>query len=179
MISFRSLSTWVQPKLKVVPIGRDAFRRICSKFATGVAVATVLDAEGAPHGLTVNSFTSVSCDPPLVLICIDYDATVFPQFRAARHFGINVLSEEQRDLSVRFAERGRDRFNGTSWVAGTTGVPLLPGVLASLECEVAQVVEAGDHAVFIARLVDARVSDGRPLLYFDSGYRSISEPDSR
>ncbi len=173
------MSTWVQPKLKTSPIGRDAFRRICSKFATGVAVATVIDAEGAPHGLTVNSFTSVSCDPPLVLICIDYNATALPLFRAARHFGINILSEKQRDVSVRFAERGHDRFNGTPWFPGTTGVPLLPEALASLECEVTQVVEAGDHAVFIAGLVGARVSDGRPLLYFDSGYRSIREPDSR
>lgn len=154
------------------------FRRICSQFATGVAVATVLDAEGAPHGLTVNSFTSVSCNPPLVLICLDYKATVLPLFRLTRHFGINILSEEQRDVSERFAERGRDRFNGTPWVAGTTGVPLLPGALASLECEITQVVEAGDHAVFIARLTGARVSEGRPLLYFQSGYRRIGEPES-
>src|SRR4051794_34060462 len=88
----------------------DEFRRACGRFATGVAVATVLDAQSAPHGLTVSSFTSVSLDPPLVLICLGHAVTCVDLFRAAKHFGINVLAAGQRELSDKFARKGEDRF---------------------------------------------------------------------
>jgi flavin reductase (DIM6/NTAB) family NADH-FMN oxidoreductase RutF len=150
------------------------FRRTCGRFATGVAIATVSDEEGAPHGMTVNSFTSVSLVPPLVLFCVDYSANLLPMFRSARHYGLSVLSEEQQALSNRFAQRGQDRFDGVAWVAGEHGVPLIPGALAHLECEVRQVIDAGDHAVFIGEVVGADVSPGRPLLYFESGYQRLA-----
>src|SRR5690349_9317331 len=88
----------------------EEFRRACGRFATGVTVATVIDRKGVPHGLTVSSFTSVSLDPPLILICLGHAVTVIDAFRGASHFGINVLEESQRDLSERFARRGFDRF---------------------------------------------------------------------
>jgi flavin reductase (DIM6/NTAB) family NADH-FMN oxidoreductase RutF len=151
------------------------FRRCCSRFATGITIASVLDAEGQPHGLTVNSFTSVSLEPPLVLICIDYASNVLPMFRAASHFGVNILNAGQQELSARFATRGMDRFDGVPWTAGDTGVPLIPGALAHFECAVRNVVEAGDHAVFLAEAV--RVALGEqdvPLVYFDSRYRLLT-----
>jgi flavin reductase (DIM6/NTAB) family NADH-FMN oxidoreductase RutF len=150
------------------------FRRCCAKFATGVTIATVLDASGVPHGLTVNSFTSVSLAPPLVLICIDYSSNVLPLFRGARHYGINVLAADQQELSTRFATRGQDRFDGVDWTPGRTGVPLIPGVLAQIECAVRNVIEAGDHAVFLAEVVRVEHQPGRPLLYFDSGYGRLA-----
>jgi flavin reductase (DIM6/NTAB) family NADH-FMN oxidoreductase RutF len=150
------------------------FRRCCSKFATGVTVATVMDAAGAPHGLTVNSFTSVSLVPPLVLICIDYSSNVLPMFRQATHYGINILGVEQRDLSTRFAMRGQDRFDGVAWQPGETNVPLIADALAYFECAVRHVVEAGDHAIFVAQVERAVHREGKPLLYFDSGYRSLA-----
>lgn len=149
------------------------FRRTCARFATGIAIATVNDEEGAPHGMTVNSFTSVSLVPPLVLFCVDYSANLLPLFRLARYYGLSVLSEEQEFLSSRFAQRGQDRFDGVDWFAGQMGVPLIPGALAHLECEVRQVVEAGDHAIFIAEVVTAGTAGGQPLLYFDSNYRHL------
>ena len=99
------------------PVGSEEFRRACGRFANGVTVASVLDANGAPHGLTVSSFTSVSLDPPLILICLGHAVTAIQHFRAATHFGINVLSEEQRALSERFARKGYDRFDGVEWHA--------------------------------------------------------------
>ena len=151
-------------------VSEEAFRRACAKFATGVAVATTCDAEGVPHGITVNSFTSVSLEPPLVLICIDYRSVALPHFREARSYGINVLSLAQRELSNRFAQRSEPRFDGVEWHAGLSGIPLLDGALAHFECELGQVVEAGDHAVLIAEVVHASSIDGEPLLYFASGY---------
>lgn len=156
--------------LEVTP---DEFRRACGRFATGVAIATVLDAQGAPHGLTVSSFTSVSLEPPLVLICLGHAVTVIQSFRAAKHFGINVLAASQREVSDRFARKGEDRFNGTPWIAGATGVPLLPGALAAIECAVERIVAAGDHDVLIGRMVRAQVAEGAPLVYFASRYREL------
>jgi flavin reductase (DIM6/NTAB) family NADH-FMN oxidoreductase RutF len=159
-------------ELRGVPA--DAFRRACGRFATGVAVATVLDRQGAPHGLTVSSFTSVSLDPPLVLICLGHDVTVIDAFRAARFFGINVLTEAQRELSERFARKGSDRFDGLPWHPGSTGVPLIPGALAAMECVAEQRIPSGDHDIFIGRLVDTRLGEGKPLLYFSSRYHSLA-----
>lgn len=153
----------------------DEFRRACGRFATGVTVATVLDSQSAPHGLTVSSFTSVSLDPPLVLICLGHAVTCIDAFRAASHFGLNVLSEAQRPLSERFARKGHDRFGGTPWERGETGVPLLPGSLARIECAVHDRFVSGDHDILVGRMVHARVAEGDPLLYFASRYREIRE----
>src|SRR3954453_11062642 len=139
----------------VAVIDAQAFRRTCAKFATGIAIATVRGRDGSPHGLTVNSFTSVSCCPPLVLICIDYRCNILSHFRASSWYGINVLSTEQQDISVRFAERLGDRFDGIDWSPGQTGVPLIAGCVATFECCVNQVVEAGDHAILIAEVAAA------------------------
>jgi flavin reductase (DIM6/NTAB) family NADH-FMN oxidoreductase RutF len=156
------------------PFTADLFRRVCSQFATGVAIATVLDEFGVPHGLTINSFTSVSLDPPLVLICIDYRSAILQRFRRASHFGINVLTAMQRDLSNRFATKPDDRFDGITWQAGLSGVPLIEGSLANFECLNRQVVESGDHAIFIGEVVAAESNTGEPLLFFDSSYRLLA-----
>jgi flavin reductase (DIM6/NTAB) family NADH-FMN oxidoreductase RutF len=153
----------------------DEFRRACGRFATGVTVATVLDTQSVPHGLTVSSFTSVSLDPPLVLICLGHAVTCIEAFRAASHFGLNVLSAAQRPISEKFARKGHDRFDGTPWQRGETGVPLLPGCLAQIECEVHQRFASGDHDIFVGRMVRAEAADGDPLLYYASRYRDIRE----
>jgi flavin reductase (DIM6/NTAB) family NADH-FMN oxidoreductase RutF len=150
-----------------------SFRRACSRFATGITIATVMAADGTPQGFTANSFTSVSADPPLVLICIDRRANVLPHFSEAEYFAINVLSVEQKELSMRFAARGQDRFSGVEWRPGAGQVPLLDGSLAQFECARRQVWEAGDHLVFLGEVVMARHNDGAPLLYYASGYREL------
>ena len=155
------------------PVSSEEFRRACGRFATGVTVATVLDAKGAPHGLTASSFTSVSLHPPLVLLCLAETATAISHFRAASYFGINVLAAGQQALSERFARKGHDRFQGVEWQAGATGVPLLPGVLAALECGVHRIVPMGDHDILVGEVVRVQVNEGDPLVYFASGYREL------
>ena len=149
------------------------FRRACGRFATGIAIATVLDGRGRPHGLTVSSFTSASLDPPLILICLGHRISAIDAFRASPHFGINVLAGDQRDLAERFARKTQDRFDGLNWRRGKTGVPLLPGVLAAIECAVRQRIAAGDHDVFVGEMVGARVAAGAPLIHFASHYRCL------
>jgi flavin reductase (DIM6/NTAB) family NADH-FMN oxidoreductase RutF len=151
----------------------DEFRRACGRFATGVTIASVLDANGAPHGLTVNSFTGVSLDPPLILICLGHAVTCIDAFRQSRHFGINVLAADQRDLSDKFARKGHDRFDGLEWYRGASGVPLLPGVLAAIECRVHQRITSGDHDIFVGEMVSAKTEEGEPLVYFVGRYRQL------
>jgi len=151
----------------------EEFRRACGRFATGVTIASVMDSQGTPHGLTVSSFTSVSLHPPLILICLGHAVTAIQHFRAATHFGINVLADGQQALSDHFARRGHDRFEGLPWSPGVTGVPILPGVLAAMECAVHRIVPMGDHDILVGEMVHAEVGDGQPLLYFASAYRHL------
>jgi flavin reductase (DIM6/NTAB) family NADH-FMN oxidoreductase RutF len=157
------------------PVTSEEFRRACGCFATGISIASVLDAKGAPHGLTVNSFASVSLEPPLVLICLAHSVTIIDHFRVAKYFGINILAENQRDLSDRFARKGQDRFDGLEWHPGETGVPLLDGVMAAIECAVHQRITSGDHDIFVGEMLSARVAGGDPLIYFASRYRGLAE----
>jgi flavin reductase (DIM6/NTAB) family NADH-FMN oxidoreductase RutF len=149
------------------------FRRACAQFCTGIAIASAVDSHGQPHGMTINSFTSVSIDPPLVLICVDRTSNLLPIFEEYGRYGLSFLGAGHREISSRFAQRGQDRFEGVRWLAGSTGVPLIPGALAHLECRITKRVAAGDHAILIAEAVSADIHTGSPLLYFESGYRKL------
>ncbi len=155
-------------------VSSDEFRRACGRFATGVAIAAVLDARGAAHGLTVSSFTSVSLNPPLVLICLGHEVTMIEEFRRATHFGISILREQDRDISNRFATRGLDRFDGVAWHRGSSGAPLIDGALAAMECETHQRIASGDHDILVGRVVATRIEEGAPLLYYASRYRKLA-----
>jgi flavin reductase (DIM6/NTAB) family NADH-FMN oxidoreductase RutF len=158
-------------------VAPQAFLRACAQFSTGVAIATVVDARGAPHGMTVNSFTSVSLEPPLVLICIDHKARIHEQFMTCNAFALNILREDQQELSTHFARPADDRFGAVDWTAGETGVPLIPEVLATMECVVDRRIESGDHTILIGEVVNAVRHEGRPLIYFSSSYRSLNYPE--
>jgi flavin reductase (DIM6/NTAB) family NADH-FMN oxidoreductase RutF len=138
-----------------------------------VAIATVRAQDGEPQGMTVSSFTPVSIQPRLVLVCIDFGSAVHPHFRSNAHFAVNVLSEDQAGLSVRFSNEPEGRFEGIDWYSGTTGAPLLSGALAIFECRVKETVEAGDHAILIGEVICAGSREGKPLVYFNRNYRVL------
>lgn len=149
------------------------FRRACGAFATGVCVAAVVGRDGKPHGLTVNSFTSVSLEPPLVLVCVGHKAASHGPFANAETFAVNVLGAEQQELSARFASSHPNRFEGIEWEHGELGAPVLGGALAVLECEMREKIEAGDHTVFVGLVRRAVVREGAPLIYFSGKYREL------
>jgi flavin reductase (DIM6/NTAB) family NADH-FMN oxidoreductase RutF len=149
------------------------YRRTCAQFATGITVVTTLDSGRHPHGITVNSFSSVSLDPPLVLVSIDLRNAILGHFISSEWFAINVLAEHQEDLSRRFSSPSENRFLGVEWTARVSGVPLLAGVLAQLECLVVRTFEVGDHTVLIGEVKGAGYREGKPLVFFDSGYRRL------
>jgi flavin reductase (DIM6/NTAB) family NADH-FMN oxidoreductase RutF len=157
------------------PVNQAEFKHACGRFATGITIASVRDAAGTPHGLTVNSFTSVSLVPPLILICLGHAVSVIDAFRQATHFGVSILAEDQKKLSERFARKGHDRFDGVAWHPGQTGVPLLDGVLGTIECSCHQRFTSGDHDIVVGEVVHTRIcDDARPLIYFASHYRSLT-----
>jgi flavin reductase (DIM6/NTAB) family NADH-FMN oxidoreductase RutF len=152
------------------------FRRACAHFATGVCVLTACNREGSPHGLTVNSFSSVSLEPPLVMAAIAHSSTQLAGFDDAEFFGVNILTEKQRSLSVYFATREPGRFDGIPWAAGKTGAPVLEETLGVIECRTVQRFDAGDHRILVGEAVTASVHQGRPLLFYKSGYAGLTVP---
>ena len=145
-------------------------RRALGRFATGVTIVTTCTDDGRLEGLTANSFSSVSLDPPLVLWSLQRNARSLPSFMAARWFVVNVLGSHQSELSTRFARSAGDRFAGLAFSAGLGGCPVLEDGIAHFECSVYDRVEAGDHVIFLGRVERMRHRDGVPLLYSSGRY---------
>ena len=156
-----------------------AFRDALGAFATGVAVATTLSAKATPVGITVNSFTSVSLVPPLVLISVGRSNLSFSQFQRCRHFAVNVLSAEQRGISQRFAVRAENKWRDIAVRAGAFGSPILDDALAVFECEVERRNKAGDHTILLGRIVafNSR-QNGEPLIFYRGAYNRLWDGDS-
>jgi 3-hydroxy-9,10-secoandrosta-1,3,5(10)-triene-9,17-dione monooxygenase reductase component len=159
-------------------IQADVFRRVMGHFVTGVTVVSAFDLD-QPAGITVNALSSVSLDPPLVMIALDRRRFLTPIVRAAGRYAVNILSEDQQALSDCFAGApvtpGRDSFCGAAWHRGETGLPLIDGAIATIECTVVETFSAGDHDLFIGR-VDTLASahdHPMPLLYYRRRYLRI------
>src|SRR5260221_12609767 len=163
------------PPSGVTTLDVAELRQTLGSFATGIAVATTLDAKGIPKGFTANSFTSVSLDPPLVLVCIDKAASCYPAFATTAHFGINILCEDQQHVSRAFASRSADKFAGMPWVAGITGSPIFPDSSAWLDCELHDRLEAGDHLIVIGKVLNFGHSpEKQPLGYHRGSYTALA-----
>ena len=157
-------------------VGSDArtLRDALGCFATGVTIVTAMSPDGAPIGLTANSFTSVSLDPPLLLVCIANSAGSATALREATSFGVNVLQIGQQPASNRFAGKGQDRFAEADWTTGENGVPLLTGSLSAFECTTHAIHDGGDHFILVGHVTRAAFEPRRdPLLYFRGKYRRL------
>ncbi|MEP6565827.1 MAG: flavin reductase, partial [Mesorhizobium sp.] len=146
------------------------FRRALGSFLTGVTIVTTIGAEGEPRGFTANSFTSVSLDPPLVLVCIAKKALGHGAFSTSRGFAINILSESQKTESGIFASKAADKFAAVAWQSGQTGNPLIDGSVAVFDCAMEQLVDAGDHSILIGRVRDFTHNGAQPLGYCRGTY---------
>jgi flavin reductase (DIM6/NTAB) family NADH-FMN oxidoreductase RutF len=156
-----------------VAIDQYTFRAVLGRFATGVTVVTTVDDRCADHGMTVSAFCSLSLEPPLVLICIDKTASVYPALAGAASFAVNILASGQEALSRRFAEHLENRFEGIGFARGRTGAPLLHDALAHLECETRARHDGGDHTIIVGEVIAAAAHAGRPLLYYRGGYAQL------
>jgi len=150
-------------------------RNVFGHFATGVTVITTQDKSGAPSGLTANAFTSLSLDPPLVLICVDKKAQCYSCFEESKLFAVNFLGEEQEKIARRFATKGAEKFSGITWHRGNNGLPLLDGAIGYIECKIVQGHDGGDHTIYVGEVLGASASGERPLLFFKGRYRRLPE----
>jgi 3-hydroxy-9,10-secoandrosta-1,3,5(10)-triene-9,17-dione monooxygenase reductase component len=155
-------------------IGELEFRRVLGHLPTGVTIVTAFTAGGAPTGLSANSVTSVSLDPPLILVCPAKTSTTWPAIRERGRFCVNVMASHHAELCRHFSQRGVDRFAQVSWHDRPAG-PGLDEAIAWLECEVAAEHDAGDHTIVLGavRRIEA-AADGAPLVFFRGRYGTFS-----
>jgi len=153
----------------------DIFRSVMSNWGSGVTVVTT-NADGIPYGLTVSSFASVSLDPVLVLVCLDNRLSGLHHFKESKRYGVSILGASQEDVSRLFAKKGTER-PSELYFKGKTGVPLLHGSLAVLECETVATYPGGDHTIFLGEVKSLEVLEGKhaakPLLYFRGAYHRL------
>jgi 3-hydroxy-9,10-secoandrosta-1,3,5(10)-triene-9,17-dione monooxygenase reductase component len=164
-------------------IAPDTFRKVMGHFVTGITVVTTLQ-DGRPRGITVNALTSVSLEPPLVVVALDRRRFISPSVHETGRYAVNVLSEDQQEISDFFAgaavEPSRDDFCGASWTPGPTGLPLLDGAIATLECTVTETFQAGDHELFVARVDSLGNAEPHPmpLLYYRRQYLKVQRSET-
>ena len=167
--------------MTTTPLSAIEYRQALAQFATGVTVVTAERAPGQVYGMTANSFTSISLDPFLILVCVDQECGVLPLLKQKRRFGVSVLKEGQQALSLYFAQAEQSAQEETRlgiryrWTQD--GIPLIEDTLAHLVCRVVASYIAGDHTIFLGEVENVQIFEGEPLLYFRSGYRRIAPAD--
>ncbi len=166
--------------MTATPLTATDFRHALSQFATGVTVVTAPRGAGAAYGMTANSFTSVSLDPFLTLVCVDQRSHLLPLLKQNRYFGVNVLKDSQQPVSVYFAQSVQSTEAETNlgiryrWTQA--GIPLIEDTIAQIVCRTVASYIAGDHTIFLGEVQSADLFPGEPLIFFRSHYRELAPP---
>lgn len=162
-----------------MPVARTDFLGIMSAFPTGVAIVTTLEPDGTPRGLTTNAVTSVSAEPPILLVCVDRDSRTLPALLHTKRFVVNFMRDDCADVCTLFASKADDKFAHVAWTPGLGGVPVLhAGAIAHAECTTLEELEIGDHVVVTGLVEDGSPPDPSqvPIVYFRRSYASAPEP---
>ena len=156
-----------------MPPRADQFRQVLGHFCTGV---TVITTSGPPvTGFACQAFAALSLEPPLLIICVDKKAESYSSFEESGVFTVNILADDQEDISRRFAVSGGEKFEGVAYRRGGNGAPILHGVLAHLECKVHATFDGGDHTIYVGLIEEAETRDAKPLLFYRGGYRNLGD----
>jgi flavin reductase (DIM6/NTAB) family NADH-FMN oxidoreductase RutF len=160
-----------------MPIDTESFRDVLRSWASGVTVVTTR-AGDKMHGMTVSAFSSVSLDPPLVLVCANQSSTTHGVIEEGGLFTVNILAAHQAHISNVFAssENEDSRLESVSWSEGETGTPLIDEALACLECRVTSAHQEGSHTIYVGQVAAVHTTDAEPLLYYQGGYRALHKP---
>ncbi len=155
-----------------------AFRDAMARFASGVTIVTTVDEDGAQWGFTASAFSSLSLDPPLVLVCLDKKAESHGAFKQVDRFAVSILAEHQKEAALRFATRGADKFGGFEVEHGAaTGMPLIPGAMVHLECRMHDRLPGGDHTILVGEVVYAHHEDVPPMLHHNRLFGGFQAKD--
>lgn len=155
--------------VEVRPPDPDLLKRVNRQFITGVTVVTTM-VDGTPRGLAVNAFSSVSLEPPTVMVCVQQTSSTYESLFASSHLAINILSSEQLDVVSVFATKSKDKFASIDWRPGPHGSPVIEGSSAYMEVEICERLQASTHTIFIGRVLDAGVTETRPMIYADGKF---------
>jgi len=155
-------------------VSKTEFRAALGHFASGVNVVTTKTDAGKPAGITVTAFSSLSLEPPLVLVCIDKRARLHDQLALGHFFAVNMLAENQEEISRRFASSGHDQFAGLGYTHGVSGCPLVNDTIASIECKIVERFASGDHTIIVGEVESTSIREGKPLMYFRGGYNRLA-----
>jgi flavin reductase (DIM6/NTAB) family NADH-FMN oxidoreductase RutF len=162
-----------------VPVTREEFFAIMSAFPTGVAIVTTLEPDGTPRGLTTNAVTSVSADPPILLVCVDRASRTLPALLHTKRFVVNFMRDDCAELCALFASKAEDKFAHVDWTPGAGGVPILhEGAVAHAECTTLEELEIGDHVVVTGLVVEGAAPrpEDVPIVYFRKAFTSAPSP---
>ncbi|HVF30983.1 MAG TPA: flavin reductase family protein [Pyrinomonadaceae bacterium] len=160
-----------------MPVAPGEFRAALSRFPSGVTVVTSIDSSGTKHGITVTAFSSVSLDPPLVLVCIEKTTGSHEALNETRKFAVNILAGGHDNLSERFSLPVGNKFEGVGLRPGNGGVPLLEEALVAIECSLRDAFDGGDHTIFVGEVDSVAIRDGAPLVYFHGSYHDLIDLD--
>ena len=149
------------------------FRDSMARFPGGVVVATTRDKEGHRWGFTASAFSSLSLSPPLILVCLDNRADCHHAFMTADYFGVNILRAQHKEIAMRFASKGTDKFAGINFSTGKHGVPLLGDALVSMECRMESMLRGGDHTILVGLIQGATVKDGGAMVYMAGKFHQL------
>ena len=157
-----------------MPVDIENFKRAAGSWVSGVTIVTSAQGDRR-HGMTASAFSAVSANPPRVLICCDRESATHAMIRESGSFTVSILAQGQEELSELFADKQRNkiRFDGLDCATGATGCPRIPGAVAHIDCSVAQVHEAGTHAIYVGRVEATDVHDKEPLVYFRKSHRRL------
>lgn len=150
-----------------------ALRNAFGAFATGVTIITTKGADGKDYGLTANSFSSVSLDPPLLLWCLGDKTDCYETFQNAEYYAVHILADDQQNLSNQFASKGTDKFSGIAIERGPGDIPMLPNSVARFVCKAAHKYPGGDHVIHVGEVLDFSQSDAEPLLFHKGKYAKL------
>ncbi|MEX2481262.1 MAG: flavin reductase family protein [Gammaproteobacteria bacterium] len=156
----------------------EQFRRACGLWATGVSIVTTTDAQGKLYGLTMNAVTSLSLDPPMLLVCVDFGSDTLAPLLESGAFCVNILARNQQDLSNRFAKKGQDKFEGVPYSISANGAPILANTLVSATCSLRDAIDGGDHKIccgVVETIVANESVDAEPLLYYNGRYAALGK----
>lgn len=154
-------------------VGRDAFREALSSVPTGLTVVTTMNGDGRPHGTTVSAFSSLSLDPPLVLVALDRGSDLLAQLRGTGRFGVNVLAEHQQDVGLACGRKGPDKMAQLDW-RDEDGLPRIDGTVAWLACDVEELLPGGDHEIVVGLVTDCAASDAGALIFHRRGFHRVA-----
>jgi flavin reductase (DIM6/NTAB) family NADH-FMN oxidoreductase RutF len=167
------MSTIAENSFKTSPLKTREFRDALGAFSTGITIVTALGPRGEKVGMTVNSFSSVSLEPALILWSIDRNASCYSEFIACNHYAVHILSAEQKTLSNLFSSRDNDQFSGLVCDKGIADLPLLPDYSACFQCAAEHQYDGGDHVILVGRVLAFCDRGAAPLLYYRGGYASL------